>query len=104
MERGQRGERRASTCVIKGEVTLAERAADRVLATQSDGHASGHQTGEGERLGVRPVDWRIRPVKRGSATLLERPVELRMDREALRKREQRSVELTQPIPRDPVIL
>src|SRR5204862_4425554 len=66
-------------------VPLAERAAPRVLARESDGRPLQEQRSEAEGLGERPVDFTF---LEGDAVRLEDPLELRMHREALRARHQ----------------
>src|SRR5207245_9327154 len=52
----QRREGRTRFRVVKRQVTLAERAADGVMAGKQDRNDLGHQDGEGERLDVDQVD------------------------------------------------
>src|SRR4051794_3735095 len=93
-----RRQRLAGLRVVQDHVALGERPALGVLAGQPDGHALGEQRGEGEDLGVGPVDPALLAERRAPAVeLLD---ELRVHREALGGGEQLVVELAQRVGRD----
>ena len=72
-------------CVEERQVALAERAAHGVLAGQAHRHAVGDQRGEGERLGVRPVDRRVGLLE-GRPPPLQGAFEFGVHREVLAER------------------
>ncbi len=80
--------------VVEGEVALAEGAPHGVLAGEPDRRAVDQQRGEGERLGVGPLDAGLRLVE-GGQPALELLDELGVEREAGRRRHQRCVERAQ---------
>src|SRR5688572_33253534 len=80
--------------VVEHEVAMRERAALGVLPRQPYGDAFDEQGGEGERLGVAPVDAAL--VERSRAAL-ELSRELRMDGEALLHPHELAVESAQAV-------
>ena len=90
-----RRQRVAGLGVVQDEVALGERAALDVLAGEADRHALGEQRGEGELLGVRPVDPAVGAERLAAA--LELAGELGVDGEALGRRQQLVVERAQPV-------
>ncbi len=83
---------------MQDHVALGERPALGVLAGQADRGALGQQRGEGERLGVGPVDPAVGAQR--AAALLEDADELGVDGEALGDGEQLLVEPAQALGRD----
>src|SRR5205085_710606 len=84
---GQRRVRRAALGVVEGQVALAEGPARAVLAGQPDRRAVAQDRGEGERLGVTPVDRGV-GAGEGVAAALEGALELRVRLEPLREAQQ----------------
>src|SRR5439155_25318085 len=78
-------------------MALRERAALGVLAGEADRDAVDEQRGEGERLGLAPVDPALG--ERGTAPL-ELAVELRVDREAVRHAKELLVQRAEPLCRN----
>ncbi len=76
--------------VVQRQVALAEGAAHGVLAGQPDRAALEEEGPEGQRLGVRPFDSRLRVVERGQPAI-ELLGQLGVDREALRRGQQGAI-------------
>ena len=83
----------ASLPVVQDGVPLAEGTARGVLPDEPDRRALGEDRGEGERLGLSPVDHAVGLERAGAA--IEDTGELRLGREALWQPQERRVQLDQ---------
>ena len=98
-QRLQRHVHAAGLDVVEHGVTMAERAALDVLAGQADAGAVGQDRRKRQLLGVRPVHRPLVGAVERRTPLLAHPLELAVHREIRRQRQQRRVQLAQPIER-----
>ncbi len=79
--------------VVQGQVTLAEGAPLGILAGETDRGPFGEDCGEGQRLGVRPVDLALHRV----SPTLELSAQAGVDLEPIRHLQERLIQFFEPL-------